>query len=55
MRSDVRLRVVDIASWDSPVAKQYGIRRLPTLWLFRDGREVSRDTAAVLRELSALR
>lgn len=54
-RSDVRLRIVDIESWDSPVAQQYSVRRLPWLWLYQDGRRVSTDTREVLGMLNALR
>lgn len=54
-RTDVRLRIVDIESWDSPVALQYSVRRLPSLWLYRDGRRVSTDTREVVGMLSSLR
>jgi hypothetical protein len=53
-RSDVRLRVVDVVSWSSPVAKQHGIRRLPTLWLYRDGERVTTDTREALAALASL-
>ena len=31
------LRIIDIGSWDSPVAQQYGIRSVPHLVLFEGG------------------
>ena len=54
-RSDVKLRIVDIGSWDSPVARQYEVRQLPTLWLFRDGAVVCKGLAEVVGELNSLR
>lgn len=36
-RQDVRVRFVDIGSWSSPVARQYNVRSLPTMWLYQDG------------------
>jgi thioredoxin-like negative regulator of GroEL len=54
-RSDVKLRIVDIDSWSSPVARQYTVRQLPTLWLFRDGKEVCKGLAEVMSELNSLR
>jgi len=51
-RSDVTLRRVDIGSWDSPVARQFGVKRLPDLLLYdSDGRMVERGTEAVLARL----
>ena len=43
-----RLLVVDVDQWDSPVARQHGINRLPTLWLAKDGEIVSTDSHEVL-------
>ena len=50
-RDDVRLVVVDVESWGSPVAKQHGIRRLPTVWLFEGEDRVSTDVGSILRAL----
>ena len=36
-RDDTTLRVIDIKSWESPVARQYQIQILPHLVLFKDG------------------
>lgn len=47
-RPDLRLVRIDIASWGSPVAKQYGIRSIPAVWLYEDGRAVSQDTRQAL-------
>ena len=53
-RADVRLRIVDIQSWGSPVAKQYHVQRLPWLWLYQDGRRVSTDTREIAGILNSL-
>lgn len=39
-RYDVRVRLIDVKSWNSDVAKHFGIRSLPTVWLY-EGRELS--------------
>jgi hypothetical protein len=50
-RENVRLRKIDIVSWESPVARQFNIRRLPTLMLY-DGRQLlSADTREILEIL----
>lgn len=47
----IRLRRVDISEWASDVARQYGIRRLPTLRLY-DGHDVlSEETREILEIL----
>jgi hypothetical protein len=51
----VKLRIVDVVRWDSPVARQYRIERLPTLWLYEDGALVSKDSRAIAERLSALK
>ena len=48
------LRRIDIGTWRSDVAKQFGINRLPTLWLYHDGKQVSRDTRDVLSRVTGL-
>ena len=50
-RDDIRLRKVDVVSWDSEVARQHGIRRLPTVWLYQDGKRVAGDTRGSLARL----
>ena len=52
---EVKLRRVDIGDWHSPVAQQYGIRQLPTLWLYEDGELVSKDSRAVAARLQKLK
>ena len=48
-----RLLRIDVGEWTSPVATQFGIRRLPTLHLY-DGQElVTSDTSDVLAQLQA--
>lgn len=46
-----RLLRIDIDNWGSPVAKQYGIRSLPTLYLYDGQTRVAGDTRAVLERL----
>ena len=46
-----RLRKIDIGDWDSAVAKENGIRSLPTLVLYEGRERVSADTRQVLRRL----
>lgn len=50
----VKLRRIDIGSWDSPVADQYSIRRLPTVWLYIDGKLYSKELDAVAKRLREL-
>ena len=54
-RDQVKLRVVDIVSWDSAVARQYAIRSLPTVWLCEDGVLFARDRGKVISKLNSLR
>ena len=54
-RTDLHLRVVDVQSWTSPVAQQYGVDHLPWLWLYEDGKLVTQDNGAVIARLNALR
>lgn len=54
-RQDVKLRIVDVGDWHSPVAEQFGIRSLPTIWLYEDGKLFSKDRAAVGARLQALK
>jgi len=51
---NVTLRIVDIGSWHSDVAGQYGIRRLPTVWLYEDGVLWSKDRDRVFGRLASL-
>ncbi|MHC4513770.1 MAG: thioredoxin domain-containing protein [Planctomycetota bacterium] len=52
-RGTVRLRKIDVVSWDSAVSQQFGIRRLPTLRLYDGTRLVSDDSRHVLRTLTS--
>jgi thioredoxin-like negative regulator of GroEL len=47
-KRNFRLLVIDIDKWNSPVARQHDINRLPTLWLCKDGEVVSTDSREVL-------
>jgi len=47
-RGTVRLRTIDIDRWDSPVAYQYGIRKLPTLLLYDGSELVSENRTEIL-------
>lgn len=51
---EVSLRRVDIRSWQSEVAGQHGIRQLPTLWLYEDGRRIATDRQQVAERLARL-
>jgi hypothetical protein len=51
-RGTVRLRKIDVATWGSPVSKQFGIRRLPTLRLYDGTKLVSEDTTNVIQTLA---
>jgi hypothetical protein len=51
----VKLRIVDVGSWDSDAARQHQIQRLPTVWLFEGGELSSKDQAAVFAKLNSLR
>lgn len=46
-----RLLRIDIDTWSSDVAQQFGIRSLPTLYLFEGKQLVLTDTRAVLERL----
>jgi hypothetical protein len=47
-----RLLRIDIGNWNSPVSKQYGIRSLPTVWLYEGTDRTSGDTREALTQLS---
>lgn len=53
--SELKLRVVDIADWKSPVARQYGIDRLPTLWLYENGKLYSKDRKKIAARLESVK
>ncbi len=48
-RTDTTLRVIDVGSGE--VAAQHGIRRIPHLILFRDGKRVTAGVDSVLTAL----
>ena len=50
----VNLRRIDIDTWRSPVASQFSIRRLPTVWLYHGNKKVSSDTRDVFNRVSQL-
>jgi len=52
-RGTVRLRKIDVVSWQSAVSRQFNIHRLPTLQLYDGTRLVSGDTRQVLRTLNS--
>jgi hypothetical protein len=47
----VRVRVIDIGTRDSEVARQFDVEQLPMLWLYRDGTLVTTDSEAVWKRL----
>ncbi len=53
-KQDCRLLRIDIDQWGSAVASQYGIRRLPTVWLYNGSERVASDTRDVLTRVSQL-
>ena len=53
--AEVKLRIVDVVSWDSEAARQYGIRGLPTIWLYENGQLLTKDRGAVAARLGSLR
>ena len=50
-----RLLKIDIVKWGSPVAAQYDIRLLPTVWLFEGRKRVEVERRAVMARLQASR
>ncbi|MFY9345812.1 MAG: hypothetical protein WAT39_25195 [Planctomycetota bacterium] len=46
---EVRIRVVDIRNTDTPVARQYEIKQVPTVWLYRDGKLVAKEASKAWR------
>ena len=50
-RDDAILRVIDIGSWESPVAQRYGIRAVPHLVLYDGGELALTGTEQVLEYL----
>ncbi|MEM7203245.1 MAG: hypothetical protein AAF628_23485 [Planctomycetota bacterium] len=51
-KGNVRLRIIDIDRWESPVATSHGVRRLPTLALYDGADLVSDDAREVINLLS---
>jgi len=49
----VKLRIVDVVSWESAVAKQHAIRSLPMIWLFEDGELYSKDREEIADRLTS--
>ena len=48
----IRLRQIDVGNWNSEVAQQFEIRRLPTLMLYDGTDLISHDTQEVLAILN---
>ena len=51
----VKLRIIDIGDWKSPVVRQHRIEGVPALWLYEDGRLYSKDNREVGARLQALK
>ncbi|MCA9757368.1 MAG: hypothetical protein KDA27_16310 [Candidatus Eisenbacteria bacterium] len=49
----IPLRKVDIVKWGSPVATQYAIQSIPALWLYKDGKLVTKDSQQVFKHLNS--
>lgn len=39
--------------WGSPVSTQYSIQSIPALWLYKDGKLVSKDSQQVFDHLNS--
>ncbi|MFK7739491.1 MAG: hypothetical protein AB8H80_04140 [Planctomycetota bacterium] len=53
-RPNIFLRIVDISTRGSEAGAQHGIRAVPTLWLYSDGKKVAgstKETFTVLNEM----
>lgn len=50
-KGTVRLVRINIKRWDSPVARQFGINRIPALWLYDGTERKTTSTSAVLAAL----
>ena len=48
------LRRIDIDTWGSDVARQFGIRSLPTVWLYDGKNRVSANTQEVFGRVHGL-
>jgi hypothetical protein len=48
------LRRIDIRDWDSSVAEDYRITKLPTLWLYKGEKRIGTERRQVLKQLSKL-
>ena len=53
-KSNCVLRRIDIVTWKSDVARQFGIRSLPTLWLYDGHTRVAADTRDVLARVNGM-
>ena len=53
-KQNVQLRRIDINTWNSQVARQFGIRRLPTVWLFNGTEKVTTDRNKALARITKL-
>ena len=53
-KSNCKLRRIDIVKWGSDVARQFGIRRLPTVWLYNGLTRVSSDAQDVFAQVQGL-
>ena len=49
-----RLLRIDIDQWGSAVARQYGIRSLPTVWLYNGTTRVANNTSEAVTRIRQL-
>ena len=54
-RPFVRLRLIDIDSWDSPIVQRYGIRSIPQLWLYDGKTRLTEDLGRAMALVRAQR
>jgi len=47
----IPIKRINIVKWDSAVARQYKIQRLPTIWMYKDGKLVNQNSQDVLKQI----
>jgi thioredoxin-like negative regulator of GroEL len=45
---------IEIPTWQAAVVQQFGIRSLPTVWLYKDGKQLTADTRDALTRLNQI-
>ena len=47
----IPIKRIDIVNWKSDVARQYKINRLPTVWMYKDGKLINQNSQEVLKQI----